>query len=332
MKKQAGLITLIVLFSGLSLMIPPSQAITPTVTPVPGLTDNQMRTLNSLEQVDDHPLYVMHYYGDYENLPDTQAAIPTNPEPWACSLFAALADPEAMIYGRNFDWEHSPAVLLFTHPDEGYDSVSMVDIAYLGLDTGLLDQPFEDRLSLLNAPFLPFDGMNEHGLAIGMAAVDQVGDIPSDPDLETLGSLGIMREVLDHAATVEEAITLFEGHNIDFSGGPMIHYLIADTTGHSALIEFYAGEMVITRDQRIATNFIKAQAGDDTANWCQRYDTIEAQFEENGEQLTTDDAMQLLSDVAQGHTQWSVVYEMNTHTIHVVMGKHYDTVHSFELE
>jgi hypothetical protein len=108
--------------------------------------------------------------------------------------------------------------------------------------------------------------------------------------------------------------------------------LLADTTGHSALIEFYAGEMVITRDQRIATNFIKAQAGDDTANWCQRYDTIETQFEENGEQLTANSAMQLLSDVAQGHTQWSVVYEMNTHAIHVVMGKHYDTVHSFELE
>jgi len=33
---------------------------------------------------------------------------------WACSLFAGLGDVEQRLYGRNFDWDHSPAVLLFT--------------------------------------------------------------------------------------------------------------------------------------------------------------------------------------------------------------------------
>ena len=36
-----------------------------------------------------------------------------------------------MVYGRNFDWQYSPALLLFTNPPDGYASVSMVDIEYL---------------------------------------------------------------------------------------------------------------------------------------------------------------------------------------------------------
>ena len=54
--------------------------------------------------------------------------------PGRCSLFAALGDPENRLFGRNFDWRYSPALLLFTDRPAGggYASVSMVDIAYLG--------------------------------------------------------------------------------------------------------------------------------------------------------------------------------------------------------
>lgn len=316
----------VILVALISITGSPSQA----QTPDEDLTEDQLRTLNSLEQIDDHPLYVMHYYGDYTT--DAQAVVPTDSQEWACALFAALADPDSMIYGRNFDWEHSPALLLFTHPTAGYDSVSMVDIAYLGLDEGLIDQPLEARLPLLNAPFWPFDGMNERGLTIGMAAIGQIGAIPNDPDRETIGSLGIMREVLDHAATVDEAIAIFEQYNIDFSGGPMIHYLIADIEGNSALLEFYEGELVIMRDQRIATNFNNALMGENSDNVCDRYDTIAARFDETGEQLTAESAMQLLSDASQSNTQWSIVYEMNTSAVHIAMRRHYDTAYTFELE
>jgi len=51
----------------------------------------------------------------------------------------------------------------------------MVDIAYLGFEGSkagaLTNLPLVERRALLDAPSLPFDGMNERGLAIGMAAV-----------------------------------------------------------------------------------------------------------------------------------------------------------------
>jgi hypothetical protein len=100
-----------------------------------------------------------------------------------------------------------PRSWLFSAPD-GYASVAMVDISYLGFrgERGeiIAEMPLVERAALLYAPYLPFDGMNEHGLVVGMAAVSP-SPMPVDPDHETLGSLEIMREVLDHARTVDEA-------------------------------------------------------------------------------------------------------------------------------
>lgn len=42
-------------------------------------------------------------------------------------------------------------------------------------------------------------------------------------------------------------------------------------------------------------------------------------------------AMDLLSEVQQGHTQWSVVYGLKTRTVHVATGKRFDEVHELKL-
>jgi hypothetical protein len=163
-------------------------ASTPVPTPIPatvaatlpadsGLSADQLHTLSSLKQVDGYPLYTMNYQGDYD--PPRVSLLPssvTGSAPaWGCSLFTVLLDDERLLYGRNFDWQFSPALLLYTDPPDGYASVAMVDITYLGFEGQsvfhLADLSAEDLKGLLDAPRLPFDGMNEHGLAIGMAAV-----------------------------------------------------------------------------------------------------------------------------------------------------------------
>ena len=130
----------------------------------------------------------MHYHGSYSERAGAIHApgmLQTAPLPmlgrhpaapsWACSLFAALGDPQGMLYGRNFDWEFSPALLLLSDPPEGDASFAMVDLSYLDIDPALIDHldqvDLESRRPLLDAPYLPFDGMNEAGLAVGMAAV-----------------------------------------------------------------------------------------------------------------------------------------------------------------
>ncbi len=333
----------------------PSPASNPTTAPTvekraDGLSTEEAATLSSLEQVDDYPLYTMHYYGAYDQqvafAEGVEGLVRANLQPpkpaalspaWACSLFAALGEADNMLYGRNFDWEYSPALLLFSNPPEGYASVSMVDIAYFGFEGskagGLTDLPLVERRALLRAPLMPFDGMNERGLTIGMAAVPP-GQMRPDPDKETIGSLMVIRKMLDQAGDVDEAVAILQSYNIDMGGGPPLHYLIAAPSGRSVLVEFYQGQMVVIPNDRpwhIATNFLRASAGESAAGRCRRYDKLNRQLTPAGGQISPPKAIDLLAEVSQEGTQWSVIYKMNSGHINVIMGRQYDNLHTFQL-
>ena len=314
-----------------------------------GLSSDEIVTLKSLNQVDDYPLYTMVYRGSYEEVATAIGApgasladlLPTDrplaAPVWACSLFAALGDPQHLLYGRNFDWQFSPALLLFTDPPDGYASVSMVDMAYLGFDganaQGLANLPLSERRSLLRAPHLPFDGMNERGLVVGMAAVPP-GGMRDDPARPTIDSLQVIREMLDHAGDVDEAVAILDGYNINYGGGPPIHYLIADRSGRAVLVEFYQGQRHVFPNEHpwhLATNFLRASV-DDPSGQCRRYDVLDGRLAESEGRLSAHEAMDLLSQVAQVNTQWSTLYNLSAGTVSVAMGRDYQEVHTFELE
>ncbi len=345
-KGLVSAILVLVLLSGCALK-PSTSTPSPTSTLPPGdgaLSEEQIATLASLKQMDDYPLYILHYVGAYPEIPLSSAsfrlAVTTSPVTpnacqvsWGCALFAALGDPANRLYGRNFDWRFSPAVLLFTDPPDGYASVSMVDIEYLGF-TGsrakdLINLPLSERQALLSAPALPFDGMNEKGLAIGMAAVPP-GEMRLDPNKKTIDQLAVMREILDHASTIDEAVKLLASYNIDMTTIPL-HYLIASAAGNSALVEFYQGKMVVFRNEapwQLATNFLVASTDGRTQGQCPRFDRISQRLQEKGGQLTIQDALNLLADVSQdaqaeSGTQWSVVYDMTGGEVNIIMGRKY---------
>jgi len=139
---------------------------------------NPVRTLATLEKVDDFPLYVMHYQGTYlfdafaeegiEWGPYQKVYQAVNPE--ACTSFAAPTADGDVVFGRNLDWSHRSSLLLFTDPPDGYASVSLVDLYYLGLE-GMQEIPWSKRVALLAAPYATIDGMNECGVAIAQNAV-----------------------------------------------------------------------------------------------------------------------------------------------------------------
>lgn len=302
--------------------------------------ENEIATLSSIKKVDDYPLYMMRYYGEYDDRRTSFLPIELTTRSrsnWACALFTVLLDDDHLLYGRNFDWEFSPALLVFTDPPEGYASVSMVDMAYLDLREeavlNLTELPLEEREGLLDAPLIPFDGMNEHGLAIGMAAVPP-GDMKMDPEKETHGSLGIIREMLDHARGVNEAVAILRSHNIDFEGGPPVHYLIADADKKSVLVEYYRGNMNIVENEHpwhLATNFLLSSVEDPQDGNCWRYDTLDARLNEAQGMLDAESAMKLLADVSQDITQWSVVYQMARGEVSVAMGGDYVRSYHFKL-
>lgn len=305
-----------------------------------GLTGDEASALSSLKLVDGFPLYTMEEHHSHD------AGVGLEAPPvlagdwdtgWACSLFAALADPNHRLYGRNFDWDYSPALLLNYFPDDGYSSVSMVDIGFLGYEgasaRGLETASLADRQRLLGARLLPFDGMNEKGLVVAMAAVPTAVKA-REPAKPSIGSIAVIREMLDHAANVDEAVTLFRSYDVDMTGGPPIHYLVADASGKAALLEFSNGELVVMPNAmpwHLATNFVMAEAGSDPTSSCLRYEKLSKKLAETGGALTPRAALDLLSAVSQDITQWSAVYDISTGDVLVALGGEYETVHTFHI-
>ena len=100
------LISLAFLLTSCSLqMLQPTPLSPPLPDPNNIFTDEQMATLNSLEQVDDYPLYTMRYVGPYPaqatsyepadlSRPTIVPAQTSCRVTWGCSLFATLGDEE----------------------------------------------------------------------------------------------------------------------------------------------------------------------------------------------------------------------------------------------
>ena len=299
------------------------------------------RSLASLRKLDDFPLYTMRYYGSYgfsEYLQKGEIAFGKDQHveaSYACTCFAALGDADGLLVGRNFDWYDHPMMMLFTDPPDGYASAAMVDLSYVGFERG--GEPTSKQLEALlrAAPYLSFDGMNEHGLAVGMMAVPHA-EAQLDAGFVTIDSLAVIRLVLDHARTVEEALALMKQYNVDFGGGPPIHYLIADAGGHSVIVEYIYNEMRVLPNEapwQVATNFLlEPVAPEARRGICPRFRAADEMLQSMGGALTMTEAMSLLERVSSDQTLWSVVYDMNRGAAYLSVGREYGRVYRFVVE
>lgn len=300
-----------------------------------------VRTVASLEKVDDSALFRMRYRGTYHFELFARKGIDwwvyrtigkwVNPE--ACASFTASTPEGNAIFGRNFDWNHRACLLLFTDPPGGYASVSTVDLYYLGLE-GMHDIPWFRRLSLLAAPYAPIDGMNECGLAIAGNMVPSRGP-PMNSERPTLEPAQLKRLVLDHARDVDEALALIQAYNVHFALVPE-HFHIADASGKSAIVECVDGRVVVIRDAvpwQVSTNFLISEKKPKGAtSHCRRYNTAYESLAKAAGSVSQDEAMRLLETISQSHTMWSVVYNLSTGEIRLAMGRNYDRVHTFQLK
>ncbi|GLZ06970.1 hypothetical protein Acsp03_44360 [Actinomadura sp. NBRC 104412] len=296
-----------------------------------GFTADEERSLATLRVIDAKlPLLAMTNHGPYDaTRPVAKAHVGRS---FACSLFVATRGPRGPLFGRNFDWAPNAAMLVTNRPPRGPTSVSLVDLSYVAVTPQEAMRARNDpavQRKLLQAVKLPFDGLNEHGLAIGFAQVP-AAQPPRVPNRPTVGSARIQRLVLDQARTVDQAIAIFGRYNVEFPPDePALHYLLADATGQAAAIEFVNGRMHVIRDAPHAiTNFVLTGTTDRKDL---RYRTI-ASKQTNKGSLNPTQAMDLLSEVAQRHTRWSAVYELTQGTLHLTLDRDYSKRHTFHLK
>lgn len=305
--------------------------------------ENALRlSFGDLRKISDDPFYVLHYRSDYrfeEYLRTGRRPALGTPNrtvfpmsSWGCTCFASLGGNKAPLLGRNFDWYDHIPLLLVTNPAEGYASLSMVDLSYFGYDRrNPPDSPVRPG-NLEEVPYLPFDGMNEKGVAVGMMAIPHA-DPPYQSNKTTIGEIQVIRLILDYAASTDEAVGLIQKYNVRMDDPP-IHYLIADSEGRAVVVEFVRGKMIVhpsTELWQVSTNFILEGSGAPDNVTCWRYHRAYAALRKEAGDLSEETAWQILRNVAQDNTIWSTVYNLKTGDVEVVVGKRFPEIHAFNL-
>lgn len=286
-------------------------------------------TLASCTRLDGHPMYHLTWEGAPAELGspnDTNAA--AQPTGFACTLFAAGDADGAPLVARNFDWEPGPASVVESTLDNGRRTVSVTDLRYVGVES---ESDLDDKKKaggLTRAQAYSFDGINDAGVFIGLAA-DASARAEVVDGRSYIGGLGIQRMVLDHADTVDDAIELFDSYNIDFSGGPGLHYLLADSKGGKAVVEFDAGKLAVIRPPSgqpwmCLENFHMSSTTEDARSVHSRYTTCAKSLDSSRGKISVDDAFSLLDDVRQPQTQWQSVYSLAAGTLKVIGEKTHD--------
>ena len=291
----------------------------------------------------------------------------------ACSAFTAVTPAGDRIFARNYDFSKTNTALVFTDPGNGrYKSCSTVDPQFLGMDADRDVEGLMNKITCLAAPYAPLDGVNEKGLSCGIfmsyqgtetVATDQQTEKPD------ITSTTMMRALLDYCATVDEAIAFVEQYDMHDSAQTSFHYMVADATGASAILEWtngtdltdndgsartlrvirndddaHIGEREGAADYQWITNFI-LQPGyyedDDAKPGFDRYNEIASRLSAtDGVVADEQAAMDILAavgrrnwnnDDSNGITVHSVVYNLTKKTVLWVANEHYgEAAYTFE--
>ena len=292
----------------------------------------------------------------------------TDPE-IACSSFTARTEAGDALFARNYDFSKTNTCIVFTEASEGrHATISTTDLQFLGLDVNKNPDHLMDKITALAAPYIPLDGINDAGVSCGIYMTYQGGaqTVPTNQDTQRpdFTSTTLLRLILDYADTVEEAVEIASAYDLHDSAKTSYHYMVADASGKSAILEWVAGtdatdndgakrELVVTYQDsdahigpiegqaayQVVTNFViqpnyYADAPASDKKGVDRYDRLYAELAKtDGIVKDEQGAMDILSivgrrgwknDDSNGCTVHSVVYNLTDCSAYWIPNEHYD--------
>jgi len=327
------------------------------------LTKDHIRTLQSLRRVPGTKAYVMDYYVDYhidqirahgmdvehiedslidvlfpdaiasiavglkgQFLDETIETVPVDGE--HCSTVFLRSPDGRVLFGRNLDYSHDACLIVRVHHGGELSSIAVLDLHYLNLDRDDLEETsLLERIPLLFAPYYLQDGMNQHGVAVADMSLDGAKP-PYDAARPNILHSTAMRLILDYAKNVDEAIEILKQYNIHFVA-ETCHFMIADASGKSVVVEFIDGEAKITPAKetwQVCTNdrIYGANEKDCDEN-CERYRTASDALAKASAAAGVDDVMHVMESVSkEDWTMWSSVYDLSSRNFRIAYRRHYD--------
>lgn len=234
---------------------------------------NSLCTIKKLNDANDDvkagPVYEISMSGDYyfdkfleqggassdqdlinflvDNLTKGVIDIDLNAPSIGCSSFTFQDENGDRYFARNYDFSTTTSMIVKTNPGNGrHASISSADLQFLGIE-GELDSFMKNVLSLV-APYVPLDGVNDAGVSCGIYMSYQtntqddgtveVESTNQNTDKPDLTSTTMLRMILDYADSVDEAVELVSQYDFHDSANTSFHYMVADSTGKSAILEW----------------------------------------------------------------------------------------------
>ena len=258
-----------------------------------------------------------------------------------CSIFTAKNKKGHVLVGRNLDFRHKPhnpsVLFMRTQPKNDYRSLSMGDLGFMPLPKGAFSDGKTDISAAVMLPYLVLDGMNEKGLFIGVMQLRFPATKQDTGKPKTTTTL-MIRTVLDKAATVEEAVSLFKQYDMY---SPMderdYHFLLVDKSGRTAVIE-YTDNVMHVLDDTCCTNFYLYPEMEQKGGGKLRYEIMKKVLEFRDNTLEKRDMMDILRLISQpagtkgkSDTLWSAVYDLTDLTMDVAVLHRYTRLKHFSL-
>lgn len=328
----------------------------------------EARTLLSVKEKGETGIYDINYAADYkldELLEEGGAAteeqlvqfilktmlkglpidVPYEIPNLACSTFYAETPEGGYMLGRNLDNQTTDLAVVRTNPRDGYASVSVVNLSFLGYNESYTPDKLLDRINTLAAAYFPLDGVNEKGLAIGVLQL-QAPATAQETGKTDVGTTLAIRAMLDTCATVDEAIEFLRSVDMYAAAKGCYHFQIGDATGKSVVVSYVGNDIIITEDDGFiaATNFYLHDVPFEyEKQGTDRYEILEKTLTEKKSVLTLEEGMNLLNAARitgtdpdeKGRvysTQWSAIYDLTNPTLRLCADMNYEDVHVYEVK
>ncbi|MBN2571662.1 MAG: linear amide C-N hydrolase [Ignavibacteriales bacterium] len=183
----------------------------------------------------------------------------------------------------------------------------------------------------------PYGGINEAGLVIEQMWLQDT----KYPDIDSrfgLSELQWVQYQLDNSATIQDVINSDTLVRISFTSVASLHFLIADTNGNIATIEYLDGKMVVHTKDNLPYTVLANDTYDNSINYKSELENNNGEHSEkwtkssldrfsraammikeyDSEKILVDYSFDILKSVAADgeYTKWSIVYDPINKIIH----------------
>ncbi len=227
---------------------------------------------------------------------------------FTCTTFV-LKNDSSLIFGRNLDWVSDNGILVVNKRN-----VAKKSLVFSPEKPTSWTSKFGSVTFNQFGKEFPFGGINEKGLVVEIMVVR--GEYPEFDDRTALNELQWVQYQLDNSKTIEDVIASDERIRIS-AVDQNLHFLICDSSGSAAVIEFSKNEMKVYKGNDLPIPALENEPyltslEKSRKNQSCRFRTVSRKLKEYN--LTSNDSavdysFQILDKVALDGS-WSIVYDI----------------------